>query len=409
MRSPATLPRPDRELARLKEPTRHTKPCDGADAALAEPGTVLLIAEDPRGTAQVPRAVAAICESAVHNPHVRSVRLGLELPVAYSRALDAYVHSPGARADLEALLSSEHCGGCWSRGDGVATLALFDLLEVTRKLCAAGANITVFGFADDGPNQHRRMSTAALKHVAVAQRARPPGACILLAGIDYARLLAQRLGGDESNAPPPPMGQLMQHVYPTQVRALVVRHAGGTAWLRRGGADFDEGAREAAAASGAPPLTDAAATPPSATPATSFVEEPPPSTEAAAAPTLAAKAADATDGSAVAEGAEAEMAAPSEAAPDESAQRTDALMRNHRRSIAPTGGVAIDAEVSSGSVALWPRIRKEAYAQYAAVAPSVVRLAQMWDGVLDVGTLSPSPPGEAEMLAATRAGGCPVS
>jgi hypothetical protein len=114
---------------------------------LVEPGSVVLFGE-MHGTQEAPRffgeAVCAVADSR------QSVRVGLEIEPGNQAVFDAFLASPGAAADVSALLAAPF----WSREfqDGKSSQAMVALLERLRRFRAQGLPIDVFLF-DLGPGQ----------------------------------------------------------------------------------------------------------------------------------------------------------------------------------------------------------------------------------------------------------------
>nr|HEX4319035.1 hypothetical protein [Kofleriaceae bacterium] len=178
-------------------------PAVGGAAELLAPGATLVFGEI-HGTAQMPAAIGAIaCEATTHAPEVV---VGLEMSRADQPRLDAYLDSDGGSGARAALLAGAH----WDYPDGRSSVAMAALVESLRAWRARGAAIhaVAFDIANLDPTSDPDAREAAMAGaLAVARRAHPTAAMIVLTGNLHARLaggvdfapdvewMAQRLAG----------------------------------------------------------------------------------------------------------------------------------------------------------------------------------------------------------------------
>jgi hypothetical protein len=147
----------------------------GLPQELREPGSVVLFGET-HGTQELPAFFGeAVCTTASSG---LPVEVGIELPSADQGALDAFLASPGGRADVEALIATPF----WTRDtqDGRSSQAMLALLERVRQLRAAGLTIHAFSFdlSANGAEHEQGMAENIASHT----KAHPEALAMVLVG-----------------------------------------------------------------------------------------------------------------------------------------------------------------------------------------------------------------------------------
>lgn len=129
---------------------------------LLRPGLTLLVGEQ-LGSQQAPAVMGdMVCEAAASG---LSVALGLSLPQQEQARLEAYLVSPGAPADQDALLR----GDFWLKPyqDGRGSRAVLDLVDRVRSLRASGLPVSLVAFdteTSNGSERDLRMADTLLAH-----------------------------------------------------------------------------------------------------------------------------------------------------------------------------------------------------------------------------------------------------
>ncbi len=192
----------------------------GLDARLA-PGTILLLGEQPHGTAEIPRFVGVTaCQSALAG---NRVEVGLELPFAEQALVDRYLESEGTPEDQERLMD----GRVWDRPyqDGRTSRAMLELIETVRGLKQRGLPLEVFFF--DEPSQGFDARDARMaQHVLDRVAAHPESVFVVLTGNVHARQTEGAPWASDFR----PMGYWLRQRY-GQVTALDAAFADGTSWV----------------------------------------------------------------------------------------------------------------------------------------------------------------------------------
>jgi hypothetical protein len=185
----------------------------GADALL-RPGARIHIGE-LHGTVEIPRAFATlVCHAAKTGP----TRVGLELPVAESAALAAYLRSAGTPADRHALVAGDFWSGPMQ--DGRRSEAYVAVIETLRALRHGGADVDLVAF-DSHPGGDRDRAMAEQVVAAIARA--PEAIWLLFSGNVHARKTA-----GPSNAHPMAACLVERGVALTTLDA---RYGRGSAWV----------------------------------------------------------------------------------------------------------------------------------------------------------------------------------
>ncbi|NOK22241.1 hypothetical protein, partial [Corallococcus carmarthensis] len=245
---PAPVRAPGFYLERWKEEAPAEGPCTTPVRGLPEllhPGLTLLIGEQ-LGSNEVPDVVGhVVCQAAQTG---LAVVLGLSLPDTEQARVNAYLASPGAPADQDALLE----GRFWTRTyqDGRSSRAVLDLIDRMRALRTAGLRVTVVAYDTDVINGSER--DAAQARVWTKRRAaKPDEVQVVLAGNTHTRMEK----GTQWDPAFTPMAHLMK-----EDRSLVVldmSYAQGTRW----GCDLDRDSKLVCGIVGATPAPAVAARP----------------------------------------------------------------------------------------------------------------------------------------------------
>ncbi len=107
----------------------------GTDLVL-KPAATILIGEI-HGTWETPVLVASIVQQAV-TKHIDTI-LCIEVPSSEQAAIDRFLNSDGGKRAISSLLSHPH----WSNEDGRASVGMFAMLELLRRLRKDGGKIQV--------------------------------------------------------------------------------------------------------------------------------------------------------------------------------------------------------------------------------------------------------------------------
>ncbi|WP_211487048.1 hypothetical protein [Corallococcus exiguus] len=245
---PAPVRAPEFYLERWKDEAVAEGPCTTSVRGLPEllhPGLTLLIGEQ-LGSNEVPEVVGhVVCQAAQSG---LAVTLGLSIPDTEQARVNAYLSSPGAPADQDALLE----GRFWTRTyqDGRSSRAVMELIDRVRALRAAGLRVTVVAYDTDLMNGSER--DAALAQVWTKRRAvKPDEVQVVLAGNTH----TQMEKGTQWDPSFTPMAHLMK-----ENRSLVVldmSYAQGTRW----GCDLNRDSKLVCGIVGATPAPAVAARP----------------------------------------------------------------------------------------------------------------------------------------------------
>ncbi|MCP3140695.1 hypothetical protein [Pyxidicoccus xibeiensis] len=207
-------------LKRWRRPSPET--CERKVAGfqpLLRAGLTVLIGEQ-LGTREAPAAVGdLVCEATEAG---LSVTLALSIPSTEQERIDAYVASPGAPPDQDALLS----GDFWRKAqqDGRGSRAVMDLIDRVRALRARGSTVAVVAFDTDmahGSTRDARMARAVLNRRAV----RPNDVLLVLAGNAHTRLVAEAAWNENFV----PMSRHLAETDPG-LRILELGYAQGRRW-----------------------------------------------------------------------------------------------------------------------------------------------------------------------------------
>lgn len=235
-------------LERWKDELPAEGPCTTSVRGLPEllhPGLTLLIGEQ-LGSNEVPDVVGhVVCQAAQTG---LAVVLGLSIPETEQARVDAYLASPGAPADQDALLE----GRFWTRAyqDGRSSRAILDLIDRVRALRAAGLRVTVVAYDTDVLSGSER--DAALAQVWTKRRtAKPDEVQVVLAGNTH----TQMAKGTQWDPGFTPMAHLMK-----EDRSLVVLEM-SYAQGRRWGCDLNRDSKLVCGIVGATPAPAVAARP----------------------------------------------------------------------------------------------------------------------------------------------------
>jgi hypothetical protein len=194
---------------------------------LLRPGLTLLVGEQ-LGTRETPAVVGdMVCEAAARGLRVA---LGVSLPREEQARLEAYLASPGAPADQDALLR----GDFWRKPhqDGRGSRAMMDLVDRVRSLRASGLPVSLVAFGVEtstGSERDMQMADTLL----VRREKQREEVLVVLAGNVHMRL-RQGVEWDEHFTP------MAWHLARADRKlvALDLSYAPGSRWgcdLERGG------------------------------------------------------------------------------------------------------------------------------------------------------------------------------
>ncbi|MCY1040414.1 hypothetical protein OV208_03695 [Corallococcus sp. bb12-1] len=229
-----------------KEEPSAEGPCTTTVKGLPEllhPGLTLLIGEQ-LGSKEAPQMVGhVVCQAAQTG---LTVVLGLSIPDTEQARVDAYLASPGAPADQDALLE----GRFWSRPyqDGRSSRAILELIDRVRALRTAGQRVSLVAYDTDVLRGSER-DAAQAKLWTGRRAAKPNEVHIVMAGNTHTRIEK----GTEWDQGFTPMGHLMKD-YPSLV-VLEMSYAQGTRW----GCDLNRDGKLACGLVGATPAPKVAA------------------------------------------------------------------------------------------------------------------------------------------------------
>ncbi|WP_244238259.1 hypothetical protein [Corallococcus terminator] len=243
---PSAVRDSDFYLEGWKEEPSAEGPCTTTVKGLPEllhPGLTLLIGEQ-LGSNEAPQMVGhVVCQAAQTG---LAVVLGLSIPDTEQARVDAYLASPGAPADQDALLE----GRFWSRPyqDGRSSRAIMELIDRVRALRTAGQRVSLVAYDTDVLRGSER-DAAQAKLWTERRAAKPNEIHIVMAGNTHTRIEK----GTEWDQGFTPMGHLMKD-YPSLV-VLEMSYAQGTRW----GCDLNRDGKLACGLVGATPAPKVAA------------------------------------------------------------------------------------------------------------------------------------------------------
>ncbi len=189
---------------------------DNVGEVLRPGGTIAL--GEMHGTRELPRFAGVVaCEAARRGPVV----FGLEIPADPS--LEVFLHSDGGAEAKAALLAAPF----WREDyqDGRRSVAMYELLEQTRRWRGAGLPIELLAFdgvAHDAVTRDRVMAD----HVLQRRQERPNATFVLLMGNLHARKTHGTPWGDTAYEP-------LSSMLSSRVVTLDARAPRGSAWFCR--------------------------------------------------------------------------------------------------------------------------------------------------------------------------------
>ena len=208
----------------------------GSELVLKSPATVLI--GEIHGTLETPILVASLVRSA-RIERVPTI-LCVEISSAEQRALDRFLQSDGREPAVAALLAGPH----WSGDDGRASVGMFAMIELMRRLNQQGEDVRVVAMDInvEVPNVDPKLITpkelerieaqvesrdrAMAEAVLAARRQFPKSNVVVLAGNVHARM-RKGVPWDEQYAP---MGWHIAQALPGAI-SLNVEFSGGEAWV----------------------------------------------------------------------------------------------------------------------------------------------------------------------------------
>ncbi|MEM7146840.1 MAG: hypothetical protein AAF591_17040 [Verrucomicrobiota bacterium] len=201
----------------------------GAELILKRGATVLI--GELHGTWEIPLVVASLARMAMHDGLTTVVCV--ELAASEQSSLDAFLNSDGGADATDALFRGPH----WQHQDGRASVGMFGMLELMRRLRAGGGDIRVVamdasllsagegeGMAELANQRDREMG----RNVIRARKDFPDALILALAGNVHANI-KKGAPWDEGYAP---MGWHVHEALP-QVIGLNIETAGGESWGTR--------------------------------------------------------------------------------------------------------------------------------------------------------------------------------
>jgi len=197
----------------------------GLEMPAAFAGRTLLLFGEIHGTREAPAFVGRYLCAALAQPG--PLLLGLEIPGADNQAaIDAYLASAGTLADRRALMATPHFRAKLS--DGRSSVAMFELIELARRLRHEGGPVGVLAF--DAWPEATRHDRGESREQAMAQNlraaARPGTRLIVLAGNAHVSARVGRPGAPDYA----PLGALLADLAPLR---LNIDLTGGSHWTCR--------------------------------------------------------------------------------------------------------------------------------------------------------------------------------
>jgi hypothetical protein len=198
---------------------------------LLEPGGIVLFGEI-HGAQELPAIFGeAVCGTAASG---LPVDVGFEMPRDEQASVDAFLASPGAPSDVEALLATPF----WSSEyqDGRRSQARVALLDRLRRLRASGLPVSAFLFdiadGEDASERDKKMADSIAAHL----RAHPEAVTMALVG----EVHAWKTQGAPWDPKFLPMGWYLADAG-LRVRSLGRATPAGTVWVCTGGSPGDCG------------------------------------------------------------------------------------------------------------------------------------------------------------------------
>jgi hypothetical protein len=218
--------------------------CDAAipgSEALTAP---LVLVGEMHGSAEIPAAFSSLACRALARRPGETILVGLEVFSSAQGSIDAFLASDGGAPARAALLEHEF----WRREyqDGRSSRAMLALLDALRGYRAAGAKLEVRAIDPprfDSPNDR---DASMAQSLSAAMDALRPAQTLVLVGNVHARTLA----GYPWDAPAAfvSMGTRLRATH-SELVALDIKSAGGTAWICGSSDARDCGIREQRGAS----------------------------------------------------------------------------------------------------------------------------------------------------------------
>ena len=206
----------------------------GSELVLKSPATVLI--GEIHGTWETPILVASLVRSA-QTQRVPTL-VCLEISSSEQRSLNQFLQSDGGEPAVAALLSRPH----WSGDDGRASVAMFAMMELMRRLNRQGGDVRVVAMDINWPDvdpksitpkelerleaQMKGRDRAMAEAVLAARRKFPKSNVVVLAGNIHTKL-SKSLPGDSQYTP---MGWHIAQALP-DATSLNVQFSGGEAWV----------------------------------------------------------------------------------------------------------------------------------------------------------------------------------
>lgn len=190
--------------------------------AVIRPGTVLVMGE-LYGTVESPAFVLDVACNATAAD--LPVVVGVELPTGELGRIDAFLDTPGAPEDREALIS----GPCWQSDpqDGRTSFAMLELIDGLRRLRAAGKSIRVVPFDTGGAGDDQARDRGMGQAVAAVAKATADAMTVVLTGNVHSRFTQGRAGNLDYR----PMAYVLaQQITEREVITLDVGYGPGSAW-----------------------------------------------------------------------------------------------------------------------------------------------------------------------------------
>lgn len=215
--------RPSLELQPMEQPVEFVDEVANGDLVL-KPGATILIGEI-HGTWETPVVVASLVKQAAEMQN--TVVLCVELPSSEQAAIDRFLNSNGESNAKHDLLSSSF----WSGQDGRASVGMFAMLELVRRLRKDGNNVQITAIDFDwsspqaGQSANGRDEAMANNLLKIRQEL-PDAVLISLTG----NVHANTANGAPWNENYTPMGSMVSHSI-TDVVSLRVTCSGGQAWV----------------------------------------------------------------------------------------------------------------------------------------------------------------------------------
>tara|TARA_R110002111_G_C5995463_1_gene372466 strand:- start:2553 stop:3452 length:900 start_codon:yes stop_codon:yes gene_type:complete len=195
----------------------------GSDAML-ENGATLLIGEI-HGTWEIPIAVASLVRQALATGN--EVILCVEIPTTEQESIDRFLNSDGEDRAVDDLLDTPF----WVGQDGRASVGMFAMLELVRRLRSSGHEVHVHAIDLDWTRQPAEASAyyrdqAMAENLLQVRKDSPAAILITLAGNVHTRTAKGAPWDDQYT----PMGWFVSQSLPDLV-SFNIQIAGGDAWV----------------------------------------------------------------------------------------------------------------------------------------------------------------------------------